>query len=323
MQGNNRLNIVSTDNNQTIKAPKTSRREEIRAKFERLWLTNPEQFDPHRNCIEEERIERTWKLILEFINPLDQLAVDLGCGTGILSRRLTKAGATVHAVDAASNALKRLEGLTPKVASTSQDCLPKTVLKDDEYDIVISTEVIAYLRPDEYRLYFAELSRLVHSKGFVICSSPVDFNSMDAVERFANLAETEFKIEKWIFSYHRLTIRFWEFFEAPSTYAKAKKDAEYRKEQILKRSGLSRGWFRMNSTFLLSFFWSVIQIFTNPIVKFLKHNRFLMNKMEKICRLFWDEEGISHAILIGKRRPLLTTHEAIPQEMKHKRQVWE
>lgn len=323
---NTRLNIItgeSKEKNSKEGNHKSIRREEMRAKFERLWHLYPEQFDPRRNSMEEERIERTWHLLSEFVNPTDQLAVDLGCGMGLLSQRLTEAGANVHAVDVATTALKKAESLIPRVASVSQDCLPKTLLKDDAYDIVLCTDVIAYLQPSEFRLFMAELSRLVRREGFVVCSTPIDFNSEDAVERFAELAETEFTVQKWVFSYHRLYIRLCALFEAPSLYVQAKSDPGYRFEQLNKRSGFGRAWFCLNSSPIPSLFWRGIQWMIHPVFQFLKHNRFLMFKLEKICHAIWDEAGISHAIFIAKRRPLTMTPEKPPEEMKHKKQLWE
>lgn len=324
MEGN-RLNVISGDDKNPLNsiAQKSSRREEIRAKFERLWLKNPSQFDPHRNCMEELRIQRTFQLIRDFLKPQDQLVADLGCGWGVLSHRLTQEGATVHAVDVASNALKLLQERFPKIHTFKQDCLPKTLLNDDTYDLVLSTDVVAFLEPKDFRLYMAELSRLVRTNGYVVCSTPLDFSSVDAVERFAALAETEFKIEKWVFSYHRLYIQIAGFIEAPSNYVKGKKDQEFRHEQLKKRSGFSKEWYRMNSTTFLYPIWFMVQLLTNPLGKFLKRNQSMMTKLEKICRALWDESGISHAIFIAKRRPLASMPEVLPRETKHKKQLWE
>ena len=155
---------------------------------------------------------------------------------------------------------------------TSQQCLPHTTLQEEHYDLVISTDAIAYLQQDDFRLYFSELARLVKPQGSLICSTPIDIHSEDALERFIHLAETEFEIEKWVFSYHAYFIR-------------------------------------------------LTRLLASPLSRFVRQSRWLLLLLEKVCRLFSAENGISHVILLGRRRPLYTPPE--PPAFKQKRRVWE
>lgn len=326
---NDPLRIVSTEKTGIEAANKRSkpifRKQETQAKFERLWLVDPENFNPLRNCMERERLDRTLALLKEFMNPSDKLIVDLGCGAGVFASRLTDEGAEVHAVDIASNALKILKNEFPKVAQAIQDYVPKTILRDDAYDLVLAMELIAYLDPDDYRLFFSELSRLVKFKGYVIVSTSLDIDSEDALQKFASLAETEFKIEKWVFSYHRFYIRCCDFIEAPERFVKASQDIEYKKRELSQRYSASHWWFNLNSKKLPSLFWKMVSLISKPIASFFKKNRSLMLGMEKICRFIWSDSGITHAILIAARRPLIVhpAAEELPRERKHKREVWE
>ncbi len=323
-----RLNVVNTQNKPESPAPNSKKdwRQAARAQFERMWLIDPEQFDPLRNCMERERIERTWTLATEFVKPKDKLVSDLACGGGAMTKRLKEAGSIVHALDIASNALKILLANVPLVDQTYQQCLPHTTLEDDAYDLLFADEVIAYLPAQELRLFMAELCRLVKPNGYTICSTSLDLDSQDPLVRFASLAETEFKIHKWVCSYHRLYIRLRNFFSGPSHYVRASKDPNYRQQELQKRKGFSQKWFSWNSQKPLAFFWRIIQYLTNPIAHLLKQNRSLLLRLEKICRFFWGEAGISHAIFIASRRPLppldLPSNE-IPIERRGKRQTWE
>ena len=247
-----RLNIVSVsaDPSTSANSSKTNRKEEARAKFERLWLTDPEQFDPNRNAMERERVVRTWHLIDEVLQPKDKKIADLGCGSGVFSIGLAERGAHVDAVDIASNALKLIKEKYSNNNSnltTIQDYIPNTKLRDDHYDAALSTELIAYLHPEQYRLFFSELSRIIHADGHVICSTSIDIDSDDALQRFMSLAETELKVHKWIFSHHALYIRLNRFYTAPQRFAKAGKDPEYRQQSLDKRNGIDKWWFEINS----------------------------------------------------------------------------
>lgn len=319
-----KLNIVASDAAQRNSNGRLSRRKEAEARFDRLWLVNPGQMNPLRNIRERERIARTLEL-LQDRDLTGKRILDLGCGGGVLSRQLRDRGAEVDAVDISSNALKILSEQSLDGIRPMQDYAPATKLPDDTYDIILCSELIAYLPKEERRMLFSELARLVNPDGRVVCSSALDINSLDALQQFADLAETELKIERWVFSYHLCWIRLKDFFIAPARFTRAWKDPEYKRQALDKRSGISRWWFQLNSHAFPGILWSVIQIPCSPIVTFLKTNRSLLIALEKFCRLFWSESGISHALFIGQRKPLYVPppENEIPREAKHKKQVWE
>ncbi|MBA2727277.1 MAG: class I SAM-dependent methyltransferase, partial [Parachlamydiaceae bacterium] len=120
-------------------------------------------------------------------------------------------------------------------------------------------------------------------------------------------------------------IRISNFFKAPARFANAWKDHQYRKQQLSKRSGFGKWWYSMNTSKFLGWFWSGMQYLAYPIVSILENNRTVLLGLEKICRFLWTDSGISHAIFIGQRRPLIppTKEELLAIEPKHKRQVWE
>lgn len=324
----NRLHVAYIDNKQQNSRPLSNtraQREEIQATMERLWLQNPQQFDPLRDCIGRKRIHDTFETVQSFISLKDKRIADLGCGAGILSRKMRDAGAHVDAIDVATQALQKLKSEDMHHITAIQDCLPSTSLEDQVYDLVLCTELISYLKSADYRIFMAELARLVKNEGYVACSTELDINTNDPLEKFVALAETEFSVEKWIVSYHLLQIRFCHFFEKPGYYIRCYKDNEYRQRELDKRQRLRRRWFLWNTQLPLNILWSAAALFFNPIASFLRQNTWMMNILEKITRFFWSDAGISHALFIGKRRPLTfpVKPENIPRELKHKRQVWE
>ena len=297
-----RLAITSVEKSSDQQAPSKNRntqRQEMQATLERMWHLDPEQFNPLRDSLQRQRLQRTLDLLSSQTKLEGKHAADLGCGSGVFSRMMRDNGSKVDAVDIAGNALKLLKqqditGITP-----IQDCLPTTTLKDDYYDIVVCTELIGYIPEQIYRLLFAELSRIVKSDGQVICSTALDLDTEEPLERFGYLAETEFVIDRWVLSYHRLYIRLCEFFEKPSKNIKTAK--------------------------VLLPLWVTLNIIGKPVARFLRQNQFMMNQLEKICHFILGETGISHALFIGHRRPMTfpLTENEMPREMKQKRQVWE
>lgn len=181
--------------------PKKTSRQIIEEHLEQLWRTDPKQFDAGRNCREKERIERTLKLVPQ---PENKMIVDAGCGNGEIALYLQNLGATVHALDCSSVPLSHLQNTSIK---TFQDCLPKTILNDAFYDIVVCTDVLAYLPPQEHRLLMWELSRIVKKDGYIICSTPLDIDSENPLAIFEALFQTEFEIVESIYSYHAWQIK--------------------------------------------------------------------------------------------------------------------
>lgn len=323
----NPLNIISVESSK-LTTPAPSKRQKQyaeQAKFERLWLINPEKFNPQRNCMERERCDRTWNSLLPFITAQGKKAVDIGCGYGEFCKRLSTAGAQVKGVDISNNALKRLNSQNLAGVETSQDFMPTTKLKDDWYDIVFCTDLIAFLPSEEYRLFFSELARIVTPQGFVVCSTPIDFTSEDALQRFIELAETEFKVEKWTFSYHRLHIWLTDLVKRPSQFVQARQDPEVYNLEDSKRNKFGKFMLKINTSFLPTIFWTGLSAILKPLKNFIFQNRTLLLYLESMSQFFWSDDGISHVIFIGTRRPLLT--EAIPKEKplerKHKKEIWE
>lgn len=300
-----KLSITQVERKQLSNQPianKKNGRNEIQATMERLWLQNPQQFEPGRDCIEKQRLNKTFKAIGKIQG---KRIADLGCGSGVLSRLLRDAGAQVDAVDIAGNALQRLKEHDMTDMRIFQDCLPRTTLEDDAYDIVVCTDVIAYLPPETYRLCFAELSRIVKADGLIVCSTALDLDSEDALERFEALAKTEFDIDKWIFSHHRLMIKLCHFFEAPKWFIDISQHQELRQQLLnAKKNCFSRWCLQGNTSRFGAAAWKYVSFITNPFSNWLKQNPIAMKYLERISHFIWNHQGISHALFIGKRRPL-------------------
>lgn len=318
-----RLKIISETSLRNEPSKKRDYKREAEAHFNHLWETEPQQFCPFRNCMEALRIKRTAELFQE--RDLNgKKTADLGCGYAVLAKKMAEKGASVDAVDIADIPLQRLEKKNSAIHPL-KEYVPHTRLADQDYDLVLCTELIGDLPKEEYRLFFSELCRLIKPEGRVICSTLLDVYTEGAIQQFASLAETEFTIEKWVLSYHYLWTLLLNFFKAPERFVKAAKDPVYRAQEIGKRRSIYRFWFKLNSAFLPSLFWRVGKWAFYPFTLLLKKSTTLLLMLESISRFFWQEEGISHAIFLAKRRPLFEPPppDQQPIERRTKKIVWE
>ena len=292
-------------------------KEKTAQKFEKLWQTDPGQFDPERNCLERERLQRT----LSLMPTGNRQVADLGCGSGYFSRKLSELGAAVDAIDIAATPLK---ALSSENIRTSQHCLPRTTLEDERYDLVLCTDLIAYMPENEFRLLFSEIARIIKPAGTLICSTSLDTRTEDALQRFASLAESEFTLENWIVSHHLFYLHVKDFFAAPSRFVRARNNSEYREQQLNVRSGFCKAWFRLNSHPIPALVWTPVQWLANPIVNLIRQSRPLLITLEKLCRFLLPDSGITHAIISAHRRKLEDIpEEEQPVERKSKREIWE
>jgi 2-polyprenyl-3-methyl-5-hydroxy-6-metoxy-1,4-benzoquinol methylase len=325
----NRLNIISVmdenSSDQSYQSSRHTRTKELQAKFERLWLIDPERFNPLRNCMERERLERTWQLLTKHVALTDQPAVgDIGCAAGIFSRRLRDAGAQVEAVDIAENALKKFKEVDAERIQLKQEAMPETHLSDQGYKVIICTELIAELPREDYRLFFAELSRLIQPDGYLVCSSPIDIDSVGGVERLIELAQSEFDIIEEVASYHALYLRLKRFFNAPSRFIEGWQNLDFKRKEMSSLKGFNRLWFWLNTTPFLVWFWYVCNPCIRPIHNLLNKKQKILLILEKMCRFLWDRDGISHYLFIAKRRPLPSINpNDIPLERPKRKEVWD
>lgn len=144
-------------------------------------------------------------------------------------------------------------------------CMPYTSLNDSHYDLVIASDLIACLPENEYRLFFSELTRIVQHEGYIVTSTPFDVDSEGAFARFISLAQTELVIEGISISYQLLWDRMW-------------------------RALTGSPWRR---------------ILLKPLIYFFGNNDTLLKFSECLTELIYGEDGVTHAIIIGKRRSLL------------------
>lgn len=277
--------------------------------YEKLWRENPEHFDPNQSAIEIDRIHRTMELLSKKVFPIsDKKVADIGCGYGVIATLLLEEGAFIDGLEISDFALKRLSALdrfTP-----IKGALPFTKLKDDHYELVVCTDVIAELDQKNLRLGISELARIVSPSGSVLITTPLDIYSDYPLEIFLKLVETEFTVEECVVSHHSIFIRFLNFLKAPSLFWHGWKNHQFREEQLKKRTFL----YLWNSAPPLAWFWRAVDLVTSPLRNWVKQNRAILAIFETVNKWVYNR-GVSHVILLAKRRPIqtLTEDEAPPE----------
>jgi SAM-dependent methyltransferase len=103
------------------------------------------------------------KVLQQMIPEGVRTVVDVGCGDGALTDRLA-ADWDVTGVDMSSVALEHVK--TTAVQASATD-LP---FPDGSFDLVLSSEMLEHLSPDEYRAAISEMSRV--TRGYLLVTVP-------------------------------------------------------------------------------------------------------------------------------------------------------
>lgn len=276
-----------------------ARKKAYMATSEERWRQHPQQYLPHRHAIDTLRIDRMWALLNDNLTKKENLSVvDLGCGASPLSPFL--AGNNWTYVDSSLTALSGISS-----GKKIHDALPLTKLDDDQFDLVICTDVIAELFSQDYRLAMGEIARLVKKNGLAMISTNIDIRSEDALERFLALVETEFDLIAYSKSYHRLAIFWLDLLKAPGKWYAFGQQPQKKKDYVDGAHGwLRRGWRKMMTSSMIRPLWKLSDMVFQPCADKIKHSKKGILILEKISLFLWDQEAISHLILVAKRKPL-------------------
>ena len=118
------------------------------------------------------RIVNNEKTETKFLDGLECL--DIGCGGGILSERLSRLGARVTGIDASESSINVAKQHSIKSRlEINYRCITTTDLLKDEkekflnkFDIVIASEVIEHV--NERKVFLSDISKLCRSGGLVV-----------------------------------------------------------------------------------------------------------------------------------------------------------
>ncbi len=161
-------------------------------------------------------------------DPAGKKILDAGCGPGKYSEWLADKGAVVTAIDYSDEMLryaKEKVGNRVKVLKANLN-QPLDFLKDEEFDIVISSMVIHYIK--DWQMLFSEFNRVLKKNGVLIFSTdnPV---AMYSLFPDGNYFETELISEEW--PSYGITMN---FFKRPlSDVFRILKECDFRVDEVL------------------------------------------------------------------------------------------
>jgi len=137
-------------------------------------MTNFEKYSKENICFFSTDLP---ELLVEIIRKKQPSSlVDIGCGDGNLFFSLIKEGLLkkikkLIGVDLSPERLCRVKKYFPKVSTILSNACDLTKLKNNQFDLVVSQQVIEHVEDDNQMLQ--ELKRILHPEGYLFISSVV------------------------------------------------------------------------------------------------------------------------------------------------------
>ena len=145
------------------------------------WLeTSPKDYDRGIQLLTLGRIQRIKESIAKRYIVPGRRVLEIGCGTGTLTRMMAARGAEVTGIDAAplmlAEAEKKVaaEGLAERVALENMDAtLVGERFPAASFDLIVSTLVFSELQPDEQRFVLQACKHLLRPGGRILIADEV------------------------------------------------------------------------------------------------------------------------------------------------------
>jgi 2-polyprenyl-3-methyl-5-hydroxy-6-metoxy-1,4-benzoquinol methylase len=223
-----------------------------------------EELDPDKTAQGRERMGRSLKMLAKHALINNSHIADLGCGIGSFAHVLASQNAHVTAVDALDLLLQKDQ--YPQI-NYVKACLPDLLFSDEHFDGLVFTDVIASIEPHLHRLTLSELARVLKKDGWLLISTPLDIDSLDADTLFMQLVRTEFEIIETLSSYHRFHFHLNKWGKSP--------------------------------------LWNPLSWFSRPLKKILKENSQFLLLTERLCKKLLGRAGRTHMIILARKKRIL------------------
>jgi len=148
------------------------------------------------------RLKRRCDIFKRFIGNEGKIILELGCGTGLLTREIAKTRNKIYAIDISNNLLfKAKKRIHSKNVKFKLEDAHQTTFKDSYFDYIVGNSILHHLDVD---LVIEEIYRLLKKAGEFIFIEPNMLNPQIAMERnipivrkLANNSPDETAFIKW------------------------------------------------------------------------------------------------------------------------------
>lgn len=171
------------------------RTEVSREAYEELFAKVPWHMQLHLSP--EERARRLMEKAAAFLPliPRGTSVLEIGCSSAELGPMVIDRGCRYLGVDIAPAVLARApEGIAVKCSDAT--CLE---LDDSQFDVVMSSQMLEHLHPDDVRKHLAEVHRVLRSGGVYIFDTPNRLMGPHDVSKHFDKIAAGFHLKEWTF----------------------------------------------------------------------------------------------------------------------------
>ncbi len=138
-----------------------------RTYYESLWESVPEGLEPSDFALRR-------RFLLEHVRAGERV-LDIGCGEGVFTAELARAGAHAVGIEVAEEPLRRARALHPELDLRLVDADGEWDLPDASFDVVWAGETIEHVL--DTAAWLSEVRRVLRSGGSLLLSTPAHTSS--------------------------------------------------------------------------------------------------------------------------------------------------
>lgn len=126
--------------------------------------------------------------------------LDIGCGLGDRAARIAAAGNQCVGMDISAEILTRARAMHPGMPFTVGDAVTLDGIEAASYDVVLTSQLVEHLHPDDVPLHLASVARVLRPGGVYIFDTPHRLlGPSDISGLFGDKVATGFHLKEWTY----------------------------------------------------------------------------------------------------------------------------
>lgn len=144
----------------------------------RILESAPQRYDLGIRLLTLGRVQRAYDRLASYIDPGQQV-LDIGCGTGALTLRAARRGASVKGIDVNPQMLEiavrraRNTGLADRIELVEMSVAELDAERSESYDVVMSGLCLSELGDDELAYTLKQVTRILRPGGLLLVADEV------------------------------------------------------------------------------------------------------------------------------------------------------
>ncbi len=182
-----------------LDSPREKRTEVTKACYNRLYseISDHNYFQISKT---DERLRSQAARLYAHLVGTDKDVLDLGCGVGDRAAVISEAGNRCTGVEISAEILETARQKHPEVHFEVDDAIYLRNFEPDSFDVVLSSQMLEHLHPDDVPLHFESVARVLRPGGIYYLDTPNRLLGPSDVSKYFNCKVAQgFHLKEWTY----------------------------------------------------------------------------------------------------------------------------